>query len=429
MGGEGDPEHKAVKKLLNEAVDQAVYLWFMQKRSIGQPISGPLLCEKALDFSIKLGGSSNFRASTGWLQKFKKRHWIREIEIHGEKLSASESSASKFQDEMKSYLEQQGYKDEFIYNADETGLYWKSLPRRSLASRAEDAAPGHKVSKERVTIMICANASGTHRIPLLLIGKSKKPRSFKNTRNLPVVYSSQRKAWMNSEIFIDWFKKTFIPEVKKYQDSVGQTGKVLLLIDNAPSHPCTESLSKIDETVEARFLPPNSANPADGSGRDKSVQSIIDVYSKTTLKDCCYMIAGSWSSVRQSTLRSSWNNILARRELSATSGASDLGEVVEEVLFNLNTLSLSGECQKADIEAWLACDSGNPGFQMLDDDEIAESVLNVEDEMDEDFDTQEAQVACPSHEKAFRCLEVALEWLEWQEECDPDILIPPITGI
>ncbi|KHJ41139.1 centromere binding protein B, DNA binding protein [Trichuris suis] len=203
MGGEGDPEHKAVKKLLNEAVDQAVYLWFMQKRSIGQPISGPLLCEKALDFSIKLGGSSNFRASTGWLQKFKKRHWIREIEIHGEKLSASESSASKFRDEMKSYLEQQGYKDEFIYNADETGLYGKSLPRRSLASRAEDAAPGHKVSKERVTIMICANASGTHRIPLLLIGKSKKPRSFKNTRNLPVVYSSQRKAWMNSEIFID----------------------------------------------------------------------------------------------------------------------------------------------------------------------------------------------------------------------------------
>ncbi|KFD46563.1 hypothetical protein M514_12542 [Trichuris suis] len=152
---------------------------------------------------------------------------------------------------------------------------------------------------------------------------------------------------------------------------------------------------------------------------DKSVQSIIDFYSKTTLKDCCYMIAGSWSSVRQSTLRSSWKNILARRELSATSGASDPGEVVEEVLFNLNTLSLSGECQKADIEAWLACDSGNPGFQMLDDDEIAESVLNVEDEMDEDFDTQEAQVACPSHEKAFRCLEVALEWLEWQEECDP----------
>ncbi|KFD44706.1 hypothetical protein M513_14417, partial [Trichuris suis] len=56
---------------------------------------------------------------------------------------------------------------------------------------------------------------------------------------------------------------------------------------------------------------------------------------------------------------------------------------------------------------------------MLDDDEIAETVLNVEDEMDEDFDTQEVQVACPSHEKAFRCLEVALKWLEWQEECDP----------
>ncbi|KHJ40258.1 CENP-B DNA-binding domain protein [Trichuris suis] len=125
MGGKGDPERKAMKKPLNEAVDQAVCLWYMQKRSIGQPISGPLLCEKALDFNIKLGGSSNFRARTGWLQKFKKRHRIREIEIHGEKLSASESSASKFRDEMKSYLEQQGYKDEFIYSAaDETGIAW-----------------------------------------------------------------------------------------------------------------------------------------------------------------------------------------------------------------------------------------------------------------------------------------------------------------
>jgi hypothetical protein len=29
-------------------VEEAIYKWFMQKRSAGQPISGPILCEKAL---------------------------------------------------------------------------------------------------------------------------------------------------------------------------------------------------------------------------------------------------------------------------------------------------------------------------------------------------------------------------------------------
>ncbi|KFD61572.1 hypothetical protein M514_08469 [Trichuris suis] len=190
---EGNPLRKVMKKAQNEEVDQAVYVWFMQKRAMGQPISGPLLCQKALHFNARLGGNSSFRASTGWLHKFKKRHGIREIEIHGEKVSADESSASTFKDELKRYLDQEGYDEEFIYNADETGLQWKALPKRSLASRAEDATTGCKPSKERVTVLICANSSGTRRIPLLLIGKSKKPKCFKHAKSLPVVYRGSRK--------------------------------------------------------------------------------------------------------------------------------------------------------------------------------------------------------------------------------------------
>ncbi|KFD66259.1 hypothetical protein M514_09446 [Trichuris suis] len=247
-------ERKVMKKAPNEEVDQAVYVWFMQKRAMGQPISGPLLCEKALHFNARLGGNSSFRASTGWLHKFKRRHGIPEIETHGEKMPADESSASTFNDELKRYLDQ-GYEEEFIYNADETGLQRKVPLKRSLASRTEDATTGCKLSKERITVMICANSSGTHRIPLLLNRKSKKPKSFKHAKNLPAVYSSQKKGWMNSEIFANSFKNTFIPDVKKFQNLIGKTGKVLLLIDNAPSHPSAACLNRIDETVEVRFLP------------------------------------------------------------------------------------------------------------------------------------------------------------------------------
>ena len=40
---------KVMKLGDDQQVDQAVYIWFKQKRMEGVPISGPLLCEKVLE--------------------------------------------------------------------------------------------------------------------------------------------------------------------------------------------------------------------------------------------------------------------------------------------------------------------------------------------------------------------------------------------
>jgi len=100
-------------------------------------------------------------------------------------------------------VEKEGLSQDDVYNADETGLYWKALPRKSLASCQDNAARGFKVAKERVTIMTCANTAGTHKLSLLLIGKSTKPHCFKNIKNLPVTYTAQKNAWMDSKLFIN----------------------------------------------------------------------------------------------------------------------------------------------------------------------------------------------------------------------------------
>ena len=48
---------------------------------------------------------------------------------------------------------------------------------------------------DRITVLLCSNMSGTEKRPLLVIGKSKRPRSFpKNMQNLPVEYDSSKKA-------------------------------------------------------------------------------------------------------------------------------------------------------------------------------------------------------------------------------------------
>jgi predicted DNA-binding protein (MmcQ/YjbR family) len=57
----------------------------------------------------------------------------------------------------KSFSDAENYDHDFIYNADETGLNCKSLPKRSLASKREIITPGYKMNKKRVIIMVHTN--------------------------------------------------------------------------------------------------------------------------------------------------------------------------------------------------------------------------------------------------------------------------------
>ncbi|GBN75575.1 Tigger transposable element-derived protein 2 [Araneus ventricosus] len=71
---------------------------------------------------------------------------------------------------------------------------------------------GVKNSKERITILGCGNAAGSNKTKLFVIGKSAKPRAFKNAKVFPVIYRSNERAWMTQQLMNEWFKKHFVPE-------------------------------------------------------------------------------------------------------------------------------------------------------------------------------------------------------------------------
>ena len=79
---------KTMKLVEDPTLDQAVFLWFKQKRAEGIPISGHIICEKTVELSKLLQPDSNFKASSGWRWRFCQRHGIRELSLHGEKLDA-----------------------------------------------------------------------------------------------------------------------------------------------------------------------------------------------------------------------------------------------------------------------------------------------------------------------------------------------------
>lgn len=183
----GPGARKTLKTPENQQLEDALFTWFIEQRRKNVPLSGDILMEKAKFLHGRLG-RGEFSASKGWLKKFKKRHGIRQLKITGEKLSNNENAVKPFQDKFMDSIREKDLSPDQIYNADESGLYWKTIPDKTLASELELRARGSKVSKERITFMPCANASGTHKLPLLVIGKAQKPRAFASGRKLPVHY-------------------------------------------------------------------------------------------------------------------------------------------------------------------------------------------------------------------------------------------------
>ena len=82
---------------------------------------------------------------------------------------------------------------------------------------------------------------------LLVIEKAKKPRSFKGTevKNLPVHYYNQKGVWMDRDIFENWLKKKWVPEVQAFLKNKELPQKAVLLLDNAPHR--NESVLKTND--------------------------------------------------------------------------------------------------------------------------------------------------------------------------------------
>ena len=75
-----------------------------------------------------MDGDDDFKASKGWLNRWKKRHGIHMLTISGEKLLADFEAATKFKEKIENLINEKGLYDEKVYNVDEIGLYFRLFP-------------------------------------------------------------------------------------------------------------------------------------------------------------------------------------------------------------------------------------------------------------------------------------------------------------
>nr|XP_053629141.1 TBC1 domain family member 4-like [Cherax quadricarinatus] len=248
----------------------------------------------------------------------------------GEKRSADTEAAAKFVDELAKLVSDEKLSPEQVYNADETALYWKCTPRRTLTTEDAESPTGYKASKDRVTVLASSNAAGTHRCKLLVIGKSLRPRTFKGMTQFPVIYRANKKGWITTETTLNWFGSHFLPEARAHCDSVGldHNCKIMLILDNCSAHLKAELLVK--NNAFSVYLPPNCTSliqPQD-NGILRSFKSryrthflrcllsavnsgrpVREFLKEFNVRDMVYCVANAWKSVEASTLKNGWHKL------------------------------------------------------------------------------------------------------------------------
>lgn len=235
-----------------------MYRWFLAAQEARVVISEDLIVEKAKGLQARLlekvPGVKDCKFSSGWLQGFKKRHNIQLRMMHGEADSCQVNEDTWDQiTTLKATL--QVYEPCDVFNMDETGLFFKLQPNKSLRDRA---VKGQKKDKTRLTLGLCANMDGSMKFPPLIINKAAMPRAFSQRKikfpnNLGIMWYSNARAWMKGDVFQDW--------VLRFDSRLKCAGrkKVILLLDNAPGHLLAPIVNKL-EITKVIFLPPNTTS-------------------------------------------------------------------------------------------------------------------------------------------------------------------------
>lgn len=378
-------ENKRNRSGKDNQVESALKLWFTNVREKDARVDGPLMRQKADELAKKMG-KEDFVATDGWFHRWKKRENIVFKKTHGEQKDADFKSAEQWiENEWPKIVAE--FTPNNIFNADETGLYYRALPDHTYMLK-NDNAKGCKVSKERITILCCANMVGDKE-KLLVIGKSKNPRCFKGVKNLPVDYHSNANAWMTSLIFKEWLLK-WDSQLRR---------KVALLVDNCTAHkienvtlnnitviflpanttsliqPCDQGIIR---TLKAYYRKEMRARILENMEDTQSHMTANDLAKKTNLLDALHLIAMSWQQVSSSTIKNCFKH-----------GGFSKEDIEDENLELVQPTDMS----TAEFEKWIAIDENIGVAENLTEDDICQIVqpstsqVEAENEEEEDLET------------------------------------------
>ena len=155
-----------------------------------------------------------------------------------------------------------------------------------------------------------------------------KARGIKK-QDLPVFWTSNKKAWMTAELFRTWFTENFIPEVKRFCRRKKIEFNILLLVDNCTGHP---DLNGTNPNIRIEFLPANTTSliqPMDQGviatlkalykritfeKAHETHNTLVEFYKDYKITDAVQNFGKAWSEITQKNMKGVWKKLLLKVE-------------------------------------------------------------------------------------------------------------------
>ncbi|NWR38621.1 TIGD3 protein, partial [Tachuris rubrigastra] len=271
----GDPERKRKREGKDAALEAALLRWVEGARAADLPVGRPLLQLRAKHLAGALGRPSP-EPSGGWLARvaaFKKPPV--------EKGDAEQPPAEHWASAVLPAL-LRSYALSEIFCCGEAAV---PLPA---------GCPG-----ERLTLLLCANASGSEKVPLRVLGESPRPRCLRgvNLEQMPWSYRAGSPGGLTAPLFAEW--------LQEFNEGMRRQGKrVLLLLTKHEAHPYLQL-----SNVRMVFIPlaATLAQPLDrgiasdlkGHYRRRLLRwlPVERGAGQPTLLDVLHMLAQAWGDV------------------------------------------------------------------------------------------------------------------------------------
>uniref|UniRef100_A0A0D9QY81 HTH CENPB-type domain-containing protein n=1 Tax=Chlorocebus sabaeus TaxID=60711 RepID=A0A0D9QY81_CHLSB len=336
-------------------VGKVLVICIEDQTSHNSPISQRRIQRKALTLlnSVKAerrekAGEEKFEAGRGWFMRFKEGSCLYNIKVQDEAASVAVEAASSYPEDLAKIVDEGGYTKQQIFNEDKTA-FWKKISSKTFIVREQKSMPGFKASKYRG-----AKATGIFKLKAMLIYHPENSKSLKSytKSTLPMLCR-----W-NNKTFMEYFK----PTAEKKKISL----KILLLVDNASSHPSalmemykrnvfmpaniTPILQPMDQGVILTFksyylinIYCKSIVAIHNTSSDESGRSKLKFWKGFTILDAIVNIHDSWEEVKISTVTGVWKKLIPTLMDDFERLKTSVEEVTEDVVEIARELELEVE--------------------------------------------------------------------------------------
>ena len=240
---------------LTEEQEEKIAEWLLEMGRKGHPLKPTLILKHVSQYMEQTGEKrkfKEFRPTTGWLSKFLRRH--PELKDAAEKYSVQKHATSNAAGRsLTEYCDMVSRLD-LLNRPAQIYTVTKSTFQYKASHNSLVATPDQSRVQNKLTAVLCANASGTMIAPFLVFKGDRYSQDDNQMTGIPKDWGSDLSlnGCVNQTTFKTWLESHFIPQVLPERP-------LLLLLDNIDIH-VDKSTFKFAKDNGIEFVCPVSNN-------------------------------------------------------------------------------------------------------------------------------------------------------------------------